>query len=92
MSSYSGSKKEHELYKSLDNLYKSNKILKLKDVREDTITMEWLTLKIICHSVLAEPSGLIKMDIWMDSFKVENHTGGFVGLALRECVKVNIDG
>lgn len=26
MSSYSGSKKENELYKSLDNLYKSNKI------------------------------------------------------------------
>ena len=57
---------------------------------EDTITMEWLTLKIICHSVLAEPSGLIKMDIWMDSFKMENHTDIFVGLALRECVKVNI--
>jgi hypothetical protein len=52
--------------------------------------MEWLTLKIICHLVLAEPSGLIKLDIWMESFKTENHTGGFFGLALREYYKIKL--
>jgi hypothetical protein len=62
--------------------------MKLKDVREDTITMEWSTLKIICPLALVEPSGLINLDIWMDSFKTVNHTGGFYGLALREYMKV----
>ena len=59
-------------------------------MREDLITMEWLTLKIICPLVLAEPSGLIKLDIWMESFKTENHTGGFVGLALRGYYKIKL--
>jgi hypothetical protein len=41
-------------------------------VREDIITMEWFLLKIICHLVLVEPSGLINLDIWMDSLEMEN--------------------
>jgi hypothetical protein len=32
-------------------------------VREDIITMEWLISKIICPLVLAEPSGLIDLDL-----------------------------
>jgi hypothetical protein len=34
--------------------------------------MEWLAKKIICPLVLAEPSGLIKLDILMDSLEMEN--------------------
>ena len=70
--------------------YKNYKTLKLKDVREDIITMEWFLLKIICHLVLVEPSGLINLDIWMDSLEMENQMDKLTGFIFWEKIKLKL--
>jgi hypothetical protein len=50
---------------------------------EYLITMEWFIFKIICLVVLAERSGLIKRNILMDSLKMEDCMGVFVGKTIK---------